>query len=200
MSDSGDSNPLANFAIGLLLGVGASFLYIRFGIEMPSAIGVGQRITSEAIVKTAELELYNSRNPPLVRHRALAMILANKPDVFLEVDEAIGHRFLNEFVRRHGSTDMRNKALISGDNLDSQLQTISPSKVGTTVIQAGTVLGSPVIGVAGKSNVVAESMLRQTYPDVTDETIKFLRAHPDIQVPSIQLGREASLPNMLQSR
>ncbi len=166
---------------------------------MPSAIGVGQRITSEAIVKTAELELFNNSNSLLVRHRALAMILANKPDVFLEVDQAIGHRFLNEFVRRHGSMDATPGSLAETSH-GKRLPTIAPSKVGTTVIQAGTVIGSPKIGVAKQSNFIVEPLLRQKYPGITPETVDFLVAHPEIQIPAIQIGRQAALPGTLQSR
>ncbi len=79
---SGESNPILNFVIGLVVGVGMAFLYIRFGIELPAAMGVGQRITSEVIVKTAEFELFNSSNPALVRHRALAVILATDIIIF----------------------------------------------------------------------------------------------------------------------
>ena len=132
----GESNPFFNFVIGLLIGVGASFLYIRFGIQLPAAAGVGQRITSEAIVKTAELQLFDASNPPLVRHRALAMILANEPEKFLAIDRAINHRFLNEFLRQHQSGFSLNGPVILDDN-PSTLKTISRSRIGTTMIGSG---------------------------------------------------------------
>ena len=198
MSGSGESNPFANFVIGLLIGVGASFLYIRFGIEMPAAIGVGQRITSEAIVKTAELELFNNSNPPLVRHRALAMILANKPETFLEVDRAIGHRFLNEFLRQHQTGYPLNGPVVVNPPNEDPL-TISPSMVGTTVINAG-VLGSSGIRVANKSPSILRAMLQQKYPDASDEVIDFLVANPETHSQSDQTGRRAALPNELQTR
>ena len=68
-----ESNPILNFLIGLFIGVAGTFLYVRFGIELPSMGGVGQRLTSQAIVKTAEYELYNSNNSAIVRRRALAV-------------------------------------------------------------------------------------------------------------------------------
>ena len=199
MSESGESNRFLNFAGGLLLGVGVCFLYVRFGIQMPAAIGVGQRITSEAIVKTAEFELLNESNSHLVRHRALAMILAQKPETFLEVDQAINNRFLGEYLRQHYDKRISNEPLVS-NGLNKQPLTINPSKVGTSFVNSGTVLGTPPVGVAAKPDFVLDAMLRQKYPAATDEVINFLIKHPELRGPANQPDRQVILKSGLQIR
>jgi hypothetical protein len=192
-----ESNPFFNFVAGLLIGVGASFLYIRFGIELPAAAGIGQRITSEAIVKTAEFELFNASNSPLVRHRALAVILANRPETFLEIDQAINYRFLNEFIQRHRAGFPLDGPVIVNEPATG-LTTISRSKVGTTVVDSGAIAGIPTVRRANESDFVTRAILQQKYPEASRETIEFLVAHPETRANPAQVGRQASLPNLLQ--
>lgn len=191
----GESNRFFNFVIGLLIGVGAAFLYIRFGIELPAAAGVGQRITSEAIVKTAELQLFNPSNSPLVRHRALAVILANEPEKFLAIDQAINHRFLSEYLRQHQAGFPQNGPVVLEPNSD-HLSTISRSKVGTTMLHSSAISETPSIGVAKRPNFVTQALLRQKYPDASSEIIEFLVAHPELRSKSQPVGRQASLPGI----
>ena len=192
-----ESNKFVNFVFGLVVGVGASFLYIRFGIELPAAAGIGQRITSQAIVKTAEFELFNAGNSPLVRHRALAVILANQPEKFLEIDQAINYRFLNEFIQRHRDGSPLNVPVIVNES-DKGVTTISRSKVGTTVVDAGAVAGIPTISRPNGSDFVTRALMQQKYPEASHEIIEFLVTHPETRARSTQVGRQASLPKVLQ--
>ena len=189
-----ESNPFLNFVIGLLIGVGASFLYIRFGIQLPAAAGVGQRITSEAIVKTAELQLFDASNPPLVRHRALAMILAHEPEKFLAIDRAINHRFLNEFLRQHQTGFGLNGPIVLDQNPTS-LKTISRSKLGTTLIGSNE-KAAVTLGGTAAPNYLTKALLQQKYPDASADTIDFLAAHPELRSSPIQTGRQATLPGL----
>jgi len=95
-----ESNPLWKFVGGMLLGMGFAYLYVRFDYSLPSVLQLGSKISSEAVVTTAEIDLYDPKAPPDVRHRALAVVISQKPELFVEIDEAIGNQFFEEILRR----------------------------------------------------------------------------------------------------
>lgn len=95
-----ESNPLWKLLGGVVFGVVLTWLYVRFGFELPGIARLGQKVAAEAVVTTAEVDLYDPAAPLENRQRALAMVISEKPELFLEIDESIGGRFFHEAMRR----------------------------------------------------------------------------------------------------
>lgn len=97
---SKESNPVWKFVFGLMVGVALSWAYVRFAFTLPGILGWTGKVSSEAIVITAEAQLYDPQATVDVRKRALAVIVGQKPNLFLEIDAALDNRFYEEALRR----------------------------------------------------------------------------------------------------
>jgi hypothetical protein len=95
-----ESNPVWKFVCGVMIGVVLSWAYVRFGFTLPGILGWTGKVSSEAIVMTAEGTLYDPHATADVRKRALAVIVGQKPSLFLEIDAALDNRFYEEALRR----------------------------------------------------------------------------------------------------
>ena len=96
-----NSGSLTKFFLGVGVGVTMSFVYVRFGISgLPGILGLGQKLTENAVVSTAEFDLYAAETDPAVRYRALAVVVANKPELFIHFDQATGGQIMEEALRQ----------------------------------------------------------------------------------------------------
>lgn len=95
-----DSNLLTKIVCGALMGVALTWAYVRFGFELPGVARIGAKVTSEAVIATAEVDLYDVHAPLQTRQRALAVVMGQKPELFIEVDGALGNQFFEEVIRR----------------------------------------------------------------------------------------------------
>ena len=176
----GVESQFGKFLVGLVVGVVATFVYIRFGVELPGAAGVGQRITTEAIVKTAEFEFHNTANDPIVRRRALAVILANRPDEFLQIDAEIGNQFFDAYLRQ---SKVKNRV---GTNVfDSQSErfgygTPTLAKFGNQTVNLVGVADANRIPDLKKQTSLRGVLIASMYPDASSEVIDFLVRHPEL--------------------
>lgn len=95
-----EASSIGKYIAAMLCGVVLTFLYVRFGYNMPGVVQLGSKVASEAVVTTAEVDLYNSKAPHKVRQRAMAIVVGQRPDLFIDVDDAIGNQFFEEVLRR----------------------------------------------------------------------------------------------------
>ena len=177
---SSEESAVWKFVCGLVTGVVLTFLYVRFGIQAPGAIGLGQKLTTEAVVKTAEMDLYNARQPPIVRRRALAVVLANRPELFLEVDQRINNTFFNAFLQHTQRQDQPGR--IDADAIGTT-RLIGSSGSGTfqsvrldsqsihSLVRDPS--GKP-IGIGIPTSSILEGRLRKQFPEASEEVIRFL--------------------------
>ncbi len=189
------------FLLGMITGMVLTFLYVRFGFEMPGPLGLEQKLISRAVVTTAEFDLYNSSASDLTRRRALAIVLANQPDLFLEVDAAIENRFFQEFLRRHSPDEYRSprlplgpESVIAGQpavrfGVRPPVATpVSPRPTRPTV--SGQVIGTlPALGLAPPGT---------RFPDASEEVLDWLPGPPDLPGTGGSPGpadRSAAVPN-----
>lgn len=108
---SKESDPIWKFVFGLLIGVVLSWAYVRFGFTLPGILGWTGKVSSEAIVMTAESTLYDPQATIDERKRALAVIVGQRPALFLEVDQVLNNGFYEEALRRKA---VRKAKLIKG--------------------------------------------------------------------------------------
>jgi len=94
------SDPIWKVLGGMVAGVLLTYAYVRFGYSLPWIVQAGGKMTSEAMVATAEIDLYDPVASDDVRHRALAIVVGLKPELFIDVDDAIGNQFFEEVLRR----------------------------------------------------------------------------------------------------
>ena len=95
-----ERSPIWKFLGGLALGVGLTYAYVRFGYSLPSVLKLGEKVKSNAIVTTADVDLYDHKAPLEVRQRALAVVVGQQPELFIEIDNATNHVFLEDVLRR----------------------------------------------------------------------------------------------------
>ncbi len=193
-----ESSSFGRFLFGLFAGVVLTVLYVRFGFVLPGALGWEQKVISKAIVTAAEMDLYNPNSHPMVQRRALAIVLANKPETFLEIDAAIGNRFFNEFMRRKAD---RKSQLIRSQSTGIDLALKQPNlakylsnKSGST--DEKTIKNSLLIGQI-RDDKFLHNFLRLRYPDASDEVLSFLVKHPEITDHLRLTERTTKLPGVL---
>lgn len=88
------------FIVGVLFGVVLTYLYVRFGYQLPGVARLPATLSAEAIVATAESTLYDVNAPPENRRRALAVIVGQRPELFVDVNDQLDDRFYDEVIRR----------------------------------------------------------------------------------------------------
>ena len=94
-----ESDPFWKFLTGLLVGVGMTWGYVRFGFQLPGVVGLPGKVTSAAISVTADADLENWDLPLRSRQRAAAVILGQNPDQLIALDESLDHAILSEMLR-----------------------------------------------------------------------------------------------------
>ena len=95
-----DSGSIGKFLVGMLAGVALTGLYVRFGYKLPGILGLGKKLSENAIVTTAEIDLYDHEQAEDVRKRALAVVIGQRPELFMELDASGGNRIYEEVLRR----------------------------------------------------------------------------------------------------
>ncbi|MCA9248226.1 MAG: hypothetical protein KDA42_13955 [Planctomycetales bacterium] len=95
-----ESNSLWKYVTSVACGALLCYAYVRFGFELPGILGIPQRISSEALVTTAEMSLYDCDASDTERLRALSMVLANRPELMLEVNQQLDGAILETVLRR----------------------------------------------------------------------------------------------------
>ncbi|QDT63536.1 hypothetical protein [Calycomorphotria hydatis] len=88
------------FFLGLAVGVGLTFGYVRYGWELPAILQLPGKVGDAAVLTTADMDLYDFDQSLEVRQRALAVVLGRQPDLLMELDEQFEHQMLNELLRR----------------------------------------------------------------------------------------------------
>ena len=68
--------------------------------DIPDVVQLPGKITEAAVVTTAEIDLYDPRAAPEVRRRALAVVMSQNPELFVEIDHKLGGRLMEETLRR----------------------------------------------------------------------------------------------------
>lgn len=181
MAKKRESDRVLKFFFGLVSGILLTILYIRFGFELPGIVGVEQRVVSAEVVKTAELDLLNSNASTSARQRALAVVLANQPEKFVEIDSAIGNKFMAEYLRQHNALPLHSSIapeVIGPVPSIEQLVAETQNKT----IGKGLVVGTSI---SRPSRIEKEREFRSEYPDASEETILFLVDHPELWPTSI---------------
>ena len=190
MSNGNESDRVLRFLFGLVCGVVLTILYVRFGFPLPGLIGLEQQLISKSVVKTAETDLLNPHADIKVRQRALAVVLANEPETFVEIDSAIGNQFMSEYLKRN-NTNPYQIAIPSptvNDIMPSLEQLVQQTK--SKPIGGGLVLDKSN-NIMLPSRGESEIDLRAKYRDASDETIQFLLKHPELR-PTPSLSSRAS--------
>jgi len=95
-----EASSIGKYVAAMLCGIVLTALYVRFGYTAPTVVQLGSKVAAEVVVTTAEVDLYDSKAPHEVRQRALAIVVGQRPDLFVEVDDAIGNQFFEEVLRR----------------------------------------------------------------------------------------------------
>ena len=75
--------------MGVVIGVSLSWAYVQFGATLPYNLGWAGNDASDAVLVTAERKLYDPNAEVDVRKRALADMIGQQPDLFLEIDAAL---------------------------------------------------------------------------------------------------------------
>lgn len=95
-----ESNPLGKLIVGVLIGVGITYAYVRFGYKPPAVVQLAENVTDKAIVSTATISLYSPSATDLERKRALAVYLGKEPNVLLDIDRKLNGAIMTEVLRR----------------------------------------------------------------------------------------------------
>ena len=100
MSNPESPNPIWKLISGAVIGIVLTWAYVRFGYKLPGIAQIGATVTSEAAIATAEAQFYDPAADVAARKRALATIIANQPELLIELDDAVGNRLFDELLRR----------------------------------------------------------------------------------------------------
>ena len=95
-----DSSSIGTYVVGVVCGVALTYAWVWFGYSLPGVVRLAGEVASEATVSTAETGLYSPDADIEVQQRALAVLVAHRPELFIDVDTAIDHQFLEEVLRR----------------------------------------------------------------------------------------------------
>lgn len=99
-ANTDDSPSVMRFIGGVFFGVVMTLGYVRYAWTMPDVAQLPGKITEAAVVTTAEIDLYDPRAAPEVRRRALAVVMSQNPELFVEIDHELGGRLMEETLRR----------------------------------------------------------------------------------------------------
>lgn len=95
-----ESNPLGKLIVGVMIGVGITYAYVRFGYKPPAVVQLAETVTDKAVASTATASLYSATATDQERSRALAVYLGKEPDVLIDVDRELDGRIMKEVLRR----------------------------------------------------------------------------------------------------
>lgn len=96
---SNDTSAFGKFVVGLCVGIGITYAYVRVGYKPPAVVRLANTVTSEASVATAELTLYSPTATDAERHRAMAIVLGNRPELLIDVNNELRGSVLAEVLR-----------------------------------------------------------------------------------------------------
>lgn len=95
-----ESNPLGKLIVGVLIGMGLSYAYVRFGYKPPAVVQIAENVTDSAIASTATMTLYSPSVTDAERRRALALYLSKEPETLIDIDRAMNGAVMQEVLRR----------------------------------------------------------------------------------------------------
>ncbi|MFK7819768.1 MAG: hypothetical protein AB8G99_13695 [Planctomycetaceae bacterium] len=98
--DAQEPNPLGKLILGVLIGVGITYAYVRFGYKPPAVVQLAANVTDKAVSATATETLYSPSATVQERTRALAVYLGKEPEELIDINQSLNGRIMNEALRR----------------------------------------------------------------------------------------------------
>lgn len=95
-----ESSSFAKYFGAVVFGITITYAYVHFGYQPPVAFQLAGKATSEAIVTTAEVDLYNPSAEDSIRQRAMAVVLGQQPELLIELNQELDNQILFELLRR----------------------------------------------------------------------------------------------------
>ena len=99
MADT-ESSSFAKYVGAVVFGIAITYAYVHFGYEPPPALQIAGKAKSEAIVATAEFDLYSPVADDNMRQRAMAVVLGQQPELLIELNQELDNQILFELLRR----------------------------------------------------------------------------------------------------
>ena len=85
----------AKVTLGMVTGFAVAFAFTG------SADQIESRKDESALVQLAEMDLFNVRNSEQTRRRAMAVLLARDPSLFVKLDEQFNNEIFNSFIEMY---------------------------------------------------------------------------------------------------
>ena len=98
--ESDDSPSILKFIGGALFGVIMTFVYVRYAWTMPKVVQLPGKIAEAAIVTTAAMDLFSAEASDEVRRRAFSIVMSQKADEFVTMDQELGSPLMEDTLRR----------------------------------------------------------------------------------------------------
>ena len=93
----------SRYVVGVVFGIAMTYAYVRFGYALPGLVQLGSTVASEAVVSTAEIDLYDYGADIEIRQRALAVVLGQRAELLIEIDNELDHQILEEVLRKESA-------------------------------------------------------------------------------------------------
>ena len=101
---------MLKFLLGVIAGALLSFGYVRYNVQLPEILQLGDRLRGNLISTAVEQDLYNLERPTETHRRALEVFFANRPADAAAIDARNGYPFLQ---RLHSRRAIRQARILS---------------------------------------------------------------------------------------
>ncbi len=91
---------MLKFVGGLVLGITASFSYVKWGYSPPTAFELADRLKGDVISTVTEEVLYNLDRPIEERARALEVFFQNRAKFAVQIDQQFKYSFMQNLYRQ----------------------------------------------------------------------------------------------------
>lgn len=98
---------MLKFILGVIFGAGLAVGYVRYELQLPEVLQLGDQLRGNLVTTAVESELYDLDGDPAQRDRALEIYFANRAGDAVKVDRAFGYPFLEALYRKSAIREAR---------------------------------------------------------------------------------------------